>query len=277
MQKRFSRFSVGVIAVVLTAGASFVGGCKAKSNVVAVPAVTSGTTTTIILPTKAAPTAGQEVAEVKAMISEMKNIKDIRAMSEFFTNESAAALGMVMMIPVAMMASFEEMGGQMATEMGKLGGGQAQAPKPSTGPKIKAELEATMKKYGLSDKTQPNDKQAMAALSSRGREFFSDMTGLLEKMDKNGKGKSGFDMSGSKAPKPEDATYEVLSPTRVKVTPKNPKEKMMEKMEARFEDGRWRLHFGGFEELMEKSGMRNMGGGMGMGAPPMPGGAGIPR
>ena len=274
MEQRFSRFSVGVIATaVVIAGVPLVNGCKSKPSDTV---VVTGTSTSNLL-RKTAPTAGQEVAEVKAMMAEMKNIKDIQSMSEFFTNESAAALGMVMMIPVMMMASFEDMGGQMAAEMGKLGGGQAQPPKPSTGPKIKGELEAMLKKYGLSDKTQPNDKQAMAALSSRGREFFSDMTGLLQKMDKTGKGKSGFDMSGNKAPNPEDAAYEVLSPTRVKVTPINPQEKMMEKMEARFEDGRWRFHFGNIEELMQKSGMGNMGGGMGMGAPPMPGGGGIPR
>ncbi len=39
---------------------------------------------------------------------------------------------------------------------------------------------------------------------------------------------------------------------------------MGETMEARFEDGRWRFHFGGIEELMKQSGMSGMGGGMGM-------------
>ena len=260
VERRFSRISRGAMAAaVVLAGAPFAGGCQMKPSGAAVTTSASKSS----LPTKAAPTAGQEVAEVKALMGEMKNMKDIQEMSEFLTNESAAALGIVMTIPLLFVSAMEDMGGQMAAEMSKLGGGQAQAPKPSSGPKIKAELEATMKKYGLSDKTQPDDKQAMAALTSRGREFFRDMTSLLAKMDKNGKGKSGFDMSGNKTPDPEDATYEVLTPTRVKVTPRDPKDKMMEKMEARFEDGRWRFHFGGIEDLM-KEGMGKMGGGMGM-------------
>jgi hypothetical protein len=213
------------------------------------------------------------------MIMEMRSIKSPDQMPEFFTNESAAAMGMVMMIPVAMMAAFEDMGSQMGAQLGKLGGqGQAtQTPPASQTPKVKAELEATLKKYGISQDVKPDDKQAMAAVTSRGREFFRDMMGLLTKLDK--KGGSGFNMDPKKGPDPEDATYEVLGPTRVKITQKNPKDKMLENAEARFEDGRWRLHIGGFEELMKQAGpaMGGMPGGPGgMGMPSGPG-AGAPR
>lgn len=249
-------------------------GCRSNpeaAGTTAAPPVTARPSTVSTAPASAAPAPGKEVEEVKQMLADLQNVKDMDQMADFFTNESAAAFGIVMMIPVAMMAAFEDMGANMAKEMGKSLGANPSAqppPKPQSGLKIKADLEATLKKYGLTDKADPNDPQTMAKLNTRGRDFLRDMFGLMDKLDKNkSAGDKGVSMTKPKVPiNLDDVTYKVLSPTRVDLERKDHKE---EKAEARWEDGRWRLHIGDLKTLMQQNKMKMNGmSGMGLGGAP---------
>ena len=142
VNSRFSAACAAILALALGAGA--LSGCKPKedSTVATGPGGRTTVATTRTTPNQAGPTAGNEVAEVKQMLSDMKNIKDIKQFPEYLTNESAAGMGMMMMIPVALVAGFEDMGGQFG-QMNKQMGGQAQAPKM---PKIKTDFEARVRK-----------------------------------------------------------------------------------------------------------------------------------
>lgn len=223
--------------------------------------------------------AGGEVEAVKATLKKMSEQKDLAALAPYFSNRSAAAMGMVMMIPLTMMIAFADMGQQMGQSLGKAIGGDNAKPSPPPAPDkkvqaMKAEMDGLAKKYDL--KGSKPDKEEMKKFESRGREFLTDIGQLFDKMSKSEGGKSK--MSGAKpeefTKKLEDVDFKVVSPTEVKLIPKK-KGKNDTPASAILEDGAWRIDFGGIEELA-KHGKSGPGGGPGsfLGASPTPPGPG---
>jgi hypothetical protein len=219
--------------------------------------------------------SGGEVESVKAMLKKMSEQKDLASLAPYFSNRSAAAMGMVMMIPLTMMVAFADMGQQMGQSLGKAIGGDSAKPSPPPAPSkkvqaMKADMDALAKKYDL--KGSKPDKEEMKKFESRGREFMTDIGLLFDKMSKSEGGKAK--MSGAKpeefTKKLEDVDFKVVSPTEVKlIQKKKGKDDMPAK--AIVEDGAWRLDFGGIEELA-KHGKSAPGGGPGpfLGASPTP-------
>src|SRR5207247_4786035 len=96
---------------------------------------------------------------------------------------------------------------------------------------------------------------------------------MLDTLDQNKKpgqkggntpiaGQSGdvsFNIHKSDLPfKFEDVKFKLLSPTRVEMTNLDPKDKKEQKAEARWEDGRWRLHIGDLKTLLEQNKIEGM-------------------
>ena len=218
----------------------------------------------------AAGQAGHEIEEVKATIKKMGEQKDLAGIAPYLTNRTAAAFGTVMSIIPMMIVSFGEMGQKMGSELGKaLGGKPAEPAKPAEDKvfaEIKTDMEALSKKYGLDKKDgKPSD------LEAHGREFFLEVAKIIDKMGKSDKLKGQ-----GEAPKPseitkkvEDAEFTVVSPTEVKVVPKDKKDQP-----AKFvlEEGTWRLDAGGIEDMKKEMSKAGPGGpgGMQMGGVPTP-------
>jgi hypothetical protein len=200
---------------------------------------------------------GDPVAGAKGLIQKLIGMKKPTEMGEVFTNDSAAAMGLMMTMFVGMASAMGDMGGP----------GGAKSTKPNPLKSIGADLEKILPKYGLNKNMNPGSKPP-AQLTKNGRKFLTEMMGLVERIP-GSKGQTQGFMKNKDAPKsPDELNYTVVSPTRVKMTPKKKVAGKDETLEARFEDGKWRIHMGTIDELMKK--MQQ-----GMGGPP-PGGPGGP-
>jgi hypothetical protein len=216
---------------------------------------------------------GGEVEAVKAMLTKMSESKDLKDIGPYLSNRTAAAFGLVLMIPLGMVIAFSEMGQGMAQGLGKaLGGNDAKATPPPPPDKnlteLKADLDALGKKYGMDNKK--NDPEDAKKIEAKGREFFGDVAGLFAKLEKSEVGKGKMDSPKTKdlVKDINDVELTVVSPTEVKITSKTKKD---EPARAIVEDGAWRLDMGGMDEFA-----KHMGGSKGTPAPvPIPvGGAG---
>jgi hypothetical protein len=170
---------------------------------------------------------GEEVAAVKQMLQKFAKIKSPAEFADYLSNESAALFGIVMLLPLSFAAAMESQGGK-------------------TDSQTKTEIETVLKRYGLNDMSSAPTPEQEKRLIGQGRQLMADVGALLERMSKSRKSE-GFKIDETKLPKElENLTFEVVSPTEVKITPKDPKERAMK---AIVEEGKWRLHIGGMDEL----------------------------
>lgn len=151
---------------------------------------------------------------------------------------------------MAMVSAMAESFAKMGEEMAKQAGG----PPPRKDPKQEAELrqmrkmgstiEGIFKRYGMDEKSMAGAKangQLPQAVRANGRRFLGEVAIVMDSMPgKRSNGGIQFDKS-KMPPHPDKLRYKVVSPTRVVIhDPEKPKEKL----EARVEDGAWRLHIG---------------------------------
>jgi hypothetical protein len=170
---------------------------------------------------------GDPVESAKAALRAFGEVKNLNEASELLTNQSAAALGAVMVIPLGMMAAF------------------------SDNPEMSKDIENVLKKYELEADKVLDDDAAIAAIESRGRELFRDIAGLFEKYQEGeqeggpmGMGDMDIDAEMDKL------TFEVVDATTVRVV----HAEQDEPIEVRFEENAWRLHFGDLADLKKQMG-----------------------
>jgi hypothetical protein len=150
----------------------------------------------------------------------MGQARTIVQMAPCLTNESAAMMGTLM-----------AMGQMMQYSLGPGTGASARQKAEQ------AQFEALTRRYGL-DKAQnkgPESKE-WRRFAAQGRRFLIDLDRLQAHS-----GKAGQMTQIRKPVPPADALrYTVLSPTRVAL--RDPKRPKSPPMEARLEEGKWRLH-----------------------------------
>lgn len=225
--------------------------------------------------------AGEPIAGAKALVEKAHTTKKFSEMSELFTNETAAAFSLPVFLGISLVAGMGEAFSNMGDSLTKLGGEKAQPSekdkkKLEDMKKMNADLKVFSKKYGLdtlSPMAKP-DEAKIKALAKDGRAMLKELGTILET--------SGSDV-GEMTPTNEflsvdEIDFKVLSPTEVKLTPKDPKKAkdLPPSATAKFEDGAWRLSLGTFDEIMQDMQTKSSGGmgapgGSGMG---MPGGSG---
>ncbi len=216
--------------------------------------------------------SGHEIEEAKLAMASLGNAKGLAALSDHLTNESAGAIATPMLLVVAMMSGFGQMAGNMAS------GQPGSADKVKKINDLSASTNAVMKKYGLDGKAPGNDDASIHKIELHGRALLKDLGGLMDKM--GGDTQKSSSPFGNKKFNPDDVTYQVVSPTEVKLIPKKPEDMKdaPKDLAMKFEDGAWRLDFGGVKSVLKQMGTK--GGGMpgSPGANPfaggMPGGPG---
>lgn len=271
----------------------FLTGCAPKDDantVASAPTGTGNTPKTESKPEEKPPVsaaeAGDPIAGAKGAIAEMSKVKSLSDFADHLTNESAAAVTVPMVLIFSLVAGMGDAFSSMGDSLAKMGGQpnaqQSEKAKQDQAKmkKMSEDMKAFTKKYGL-DTISPGakpDAAKIADLSKNGRAMMKEMGGLLDAMGD----KAGAEMSKPKdIPTVEDLEYKVISPTEVKITPKNPKNKkgLTDSASMKFEDGAWRLHIGSFTEIMndmqKQNGKMGMPPGAGMGGA-MPGGNSAP-
>lgn len=185
-------------------------------------------------PPKAAPmpplVRGQEIAGAKWAVARLARADSLAELADCLTNMTAAALGMMSVIPIALGAEFSDGATTegMATELTQ---------------KIKTEYQTLMNRYGLLDRKGEitQDPKALHGWRGRGRRFLIDVDAMLSRLEKAGNlGTSDAKnmlapLTGPKKP----LLYRVHGPKRVLLFDRRqPKIRLAE---VRWEEGKWRL------------------------------------
>lgn len=215
---------------------------------------------------------GDPIAGAKALVAKANNTKKFSEMSELFTNESAAAFAFPVSIMLGFVAGMGDAFSSMGDSLSKMGGQEAKpdekAAKQKEGlKKMSADLKAFNEKYGLdtlSPDAKPDDAK-IRELTRNGRAMLRELGVILETSGQE----SGKLTPTNEFPSAEEIEYKVLSPTEVKLTPKDPKKtkSLPSTATAKFEDGAWRLSLGTFDEILQEQtkssgGVGAPGGGM---------------
>lgn len=228
--------------------------CAAALTLLLLPGLASGAEQILpaergIKPVAVGP-PGTEVASAKQLVARLGQCKSLSDFSQMFSNETAAYFGFMVGVSMAMVSAMAESFAKMGEEMAKQAGG----PPPRKDPKQEAELrqmrkmgstiEGIFKRYGMDEKSMAGAKangQLPQAVRANGRRFLGEVAIVMDSMPgKRSNGGIQFDKS-KMPPHPDKLRYKVVSPTRVVIhDPEKPKEKL----EARVEDGAWRLHIG---------------------------------
>jgi hypothetical protein len=171
-------------------------------------------------PAASAPlSSAKQVAGAKAAVKRMSQAKTPAQMAQCLTNESAAMMGTILVIPLMMQHSLPDTGASSRQKKAE-----------------RARFEALLKRYGL-DKAQnkgPESKE-WRRFAAQGRRFLVEVDGFLARSGKGGQWKKT-----RRRLLPTRFRYTVLGPTRVAIRdPKKPKDPPMQ---ARLEEGQWRLH-----------------------------------
>jgi hypothetical protein len=171
--------------------------------------------------TRSTASTAKQIPGAKAAVRRMSQAKTPGQMAQCLTNESAAIMGAMIAMPLMMQYSMPNAGASNVPRHKKA---------------EQARFEAVLKRYGL-DKAQnkgPESKE-WRRFAAQGRHFLTEIDGFLARS-----GKSGRWTKNKMAPSPDALRYTVLDPARVAI--RNPKKPKDSPMQARFEDGRWRLH-----------------------------------
>ena len=178
---------------------------------------------------------GDPVAGAKGAVGRLLRVRSMADMAPCLTNESAAMFGTMLTLPIA-----------MATGMADVG--PANDPATRRAKAAKKDLDALMKRYGVPGggpggaQMGPGSKE-WKRFARQGRRFLVDVDALLTRLDRSGvmKGGAGQFRRDPKAPtSPEALRYRMLGPTRVAI--RDPRDPKAQPMEARYEDGLWRIH-----------------------------------
>jgi hypothetical protein len=175
---------------------------------------------------------GSEVAGAKEAVARVRRAKSLAELAACLTNESAATMGLALAAGVSMQVDFSSMG--------------AAAPGASVqARRAKADLDALLRRYGLGRSstrivTMLEDPQALARFAPKGRPFLTDLDRVIRRLQSAGLVSGNLVRKAATPPAPQALTYRVLSPTRVAV--RDPSKTRPSRMEARFEDGQWRVH-----------------------------------
>jgi hypothetical protein len=191
-------------------------------------------------PAMTAQQSAQAVAGARALVLKVIHTKqDSFPPPSLFTNRSAALIGVLSFIPLAFVDAFASMGTTQEKAKYK---------------RIDLAIKALGKKYNINgDSATPAQKNViMARLEKQGRPFYADVvatfTKAISEMPSGQASKPSPKDSSPSSQFPRDIaayTFTPVSPTRVKITAKNEKTPI----EARLEEGQWRLDLGGLADL----------------------------
>ncbi len=195
------------------------------------------------LPLAGALTPAQGTA---AALDRAHQTKTLTALNPCLTKQTAAFLGFSLVLAGASIS-------------GLTPAPSPRGPSPQTAAEkaFQDKVAALMRRYSLTEKAlNAADKSEIlpSGLASRGHQFLADALALKEAYEKNpapGKSKIlGDKFSGSDFPTSKECTFHVLSPTRVLVVPRS---SSMGPIEARLEDGQWRVDIEMEEEIPDSS------------------------
>lgn len=198
----------------------------------------------------AAPAQAQAPSPVQGAreaLTRARQAKNLSEMNNSLTNESAATLGFGLVLADSMMSG-------LATTMTDALTPEGAKPKAAAGEEasekaFQAKVEALLKRYSLDEKTFKGAGESETlppTLIAHGHQFLADAIVLSDGYEKSHttskSGRTlGGQMGGSALPMPGACDFRVLSPSRVQIVPRaNPKSTL----EARLEDGQWRLDAG---------------------------------
>jgi len=173
--------------------------------------------------------------------------KNLSELNGSLTNESAAAIGFGLVLADSLMSGMATTMADALTPKGVKPKGMAR--EEASEKTFQNRVEVLLKRYSLDGKTPKGADKSDAlppSLIARGHQFLADALVLSNDYEKShasskGGGTLGSQMGGSDLPAPGACDFHVLSPTRVKIVPRaDPKSPI----EARLEDGQWRLDVG---------------------------------
>lgn len=173
----------------------------------------------------------QAAREVLGRAHRAKNFGEI---NNDLTDESAAMMGLALVLVDSMLNGMDIRQSPKAPR------------REASGKAFQGKIVALLGRYSLDQKTLKDSGGAGVmppGLSARGHQFLADVITLNDAYEKSHPSVKGGSPSGSQEeetpfPAPGLCDFHVLSPTRVQIVPRhNPKSSL----EARFEDGQWRL------------------------------------
>lgn len=195
--------------------------------------------------------SGPEIQSAQQTLDKIRATTAFEQLPDMLTNRTAAAMSFPLMLVAQMGLAFANPELQPGAAENENSAGTSEKAK-----QLQAELEAILKRYGMDEETMKDDskrKAGEAQVESRGRELLTELAAFIKK-NMNDKNDNKEPDKPPALPPNDTLTFESLSPTAVKITPKDGKpipgfERQF--LEARLEDGKWRLDAGGIEEAME--------------------------
>jgi hypothetical protein len=192
--------------------------------------------------------SGSEIVNAKQALDRLNAASQIGQLADCLTNRSAAAAGMGFVVGAKLMVAMAE--GIGSGEQPPPGGPAAQDQDMKA---MNSDLDGVLARYGVQgEPTSQQDRQKLEqTLEGRGREFLTDMVVVFDKYKSLTKEASSPDL---KLVKSNEADFQVISPSAVKITRKDgkPVEETSGRtfLEARLEDGKWRIDLGGIQDVL---------------------------
>lgn len=161
---------------------------------------------------------GDPVAGAKAAVRHLSRAKTAAQVASCLTNESAATMGALMAMPLMMQYGFARPGGSARQKTQQ------------------AQFQGLLRRYGV-EKAEGKGPQSpeWRRFAAHGRSFLV----ALDQFESRSGTPGHLQQAGGGIPAPEALRYTVLSPTRVAIV--NPRHHQGPPMQARLEDGQWRL------------------------------------
>lgn len=191
------------------------------------------------------PRAGHEIEDAREALRALGHVTDLADLSTHLTNRSAGAETMPMLLMVS-------------STYGAL---QKAKNRPDLTPDMASKLKilnermvrvaALLKKYGMDLKAPVKDDASINKIESQGRALLKDLSSLLMTFVEGPNKPVNPIMN--KRMRTTDSIYMVVSPTEVKMIPKNPEASKgwPTDQSMKFEDGAWRYDIGGVKSIMK--------------------------
>ena len=207
---------------------------------------------------------GREVEGAKQLVAKLASVNKMEDLPPLLSNDTAATIGVAMGAMVLMVASMAEgfagMAEGMAKGMGAKPGAASQAKAKRAAEEMKKtrlELEALFKRYDLdltgSATGASPDLGKQTKLRGDGRRFLVAVLGMLDRLAKDPSSGMETSKEPGKMIVPATARYTVLGPGRVRIEAKDGEGKAST-MEARVEEGGWRLHAPELSQVFQPTG-----------------------
>ncbi len=171
------------------------------------------------------------VLQAQAALQRCVEVKDFAQLADALTNESAAALSFGAMIVAATITAFSE------------------------DQQMQADLERVVKELGVNIAGGPSGAQGLDVLKANGRNVLRELGLFIQRW---AKGQNSFTLNYNGPRELEKLTYVELGPQRVRIIG-GALAVEGQPIEARIEDGAWRIHLGDFEAIlraMKKQGQK---------------------